>query len=150
MVLRQRKGTIQKGLFFGGVGLQVYAPGESCKWKILVRDAKFITLYFEIVALTYDELDYITVGPEDKIVQKKLTGFGKNIKVTVPGNEAHIHFHSYGGRSPQPKSAGFSSRYVAGKSFETLMPIVFRLSCLDVRYPGLICLLASIGWVEVH
>lgn len=115
MVLRKPKGTIQKGLFFGGVGLQVYAPGQSCRWKILVRGAKFITLYFETVALTYDKLDYITVGHEND-VQETLTGFGKNIKLTIRGNEANIHFVSYGGRSPQPESAGFILHYFAGKS----------------------------------
>ena len=128
VVLRKPKGTIQKGLFFGGVGLQVYAPGQSCTWEIRVPGAEFITLDFETVALTYDELDYITVLDHKNVVQKKLTGFGKNVKVTVCGDAADIHFHSYGGRSPQPASAGFILNYTSGKSLETLMPIVFRLA----------------------
>jgi hypothetical protein len=114
VVLRKPKGTIQKGLFFGGVGLQVYGPGQSCRWKILVPGAKFITLYFETVALAYDELDYITVG-HDNVVHETLTGSGKNIKLTVSGDEANIPFISYGGRSPQPESAGFILHYSAGK-----------------------------------
>ena len=145
MVLHKPKGTIQKGLFFGGVGLQVYAPGQSCKWKILVRGAKSITLYFETVALTYDELDFIKVGHEND-VQETLTGFGKNITVTVFGDEANIHFNSYGGKSPQPESAGFILHYAAGKYSETLMPIVYvSSSVFKVRYPGLIRLLTLIA-----
>ena len=60
--LQKPKGTIQKGLFFSGVGLQVYVPGQSELQMEITRAACEVhhpRLYFETVALTYDELDYI-------------------------------------------------------------------------------------------
>jgi hypothetical protein len=100
--MRKAKGTIQRGLFFRGVGLQRYAPGQDCSWKIVVGGAKCIHLWFERVALGYDDLDFVTV-----LVHENVTGFGKNILVKVPGDEPTIRFVTYGGRSPYPSSAGF-------------------------------------------
>jgi hypothetical protein len=113
VVLQNSVGTIQRGLFFGGVGLQAYAPGQNCNWKIMVPGAQSITLKFEEVALAYDDLDYVTVAYNYR-VWKTVTGFGKNITLTMPQPEAEIRFITYGGRSPCPDSAGFILHYSAG------------------------------------
>ena len=112
-VLRDRRGTIQRGLFFKGTAIQRYAPGQNCSWKISVRGAKSLNIYFDQVALGYHELDFVTVS-RGNFLKKKVTGFGKNIKITVAGNEATVHFVTYGGRSPVPSAAGFIMRYEAG------------------------------------
>lgn len=85
-----------------------------------MHGAKCITLYFETLALVYDDLDFVTVSHDD-YVKKKVTGFGKNTKVKVTGNEATIRFVTYGGRSPNPSSAGFIMHYEAGNAFSDFM-----------------------------
>ena len=112
----ESKGTIQRGFFFEGVGLQRYAPGQDCKWKIQVDGAQAIKLYFEEVALGWDDLDYVTVAGHDGVVKRKVTRFGKHVKIEVAGDEASIHFVTFGGRSPYPSSAGFILHYEAGKN----------------------------------
>lgn len=57
VLLHECKGEIQRGYFFGGMGMQTYAPGQNCNWKILVPGTKSINAYFEKVALMYDDLD---------------------------------------------------------------------------------------------
>ena len=114
VVMRTAKGTIQRGLFFKGVGLQHYSPGQDCTWKIVVHGAKCIHLNFEKVALGYDDLDFVTVLAHDNVIKKQVTGFGKNIQVKVSGCEATVRFVTYGGRSPYPSSAGFILHYEAG------------------------------------
>ena len=113
VVLQNSVGTIQRGLFFGGVGLQAYAPGQNCNWKILVPGARSITLTFEEVALGYDDLDFVTVA-SNYTVWKKVTGFGKNITLTLLEEEADIGFITYDRRSPYPDAAGFILNYSAG------------------------------------
>lgn len=92
--------------------MQAYAPGQNCNWKILVPGVKFLILTFEKVALGYDDLDYVTVAHEH-VVKKKVTAFGKNVKVKVSGNEANIHFSTSGGRSPYLDSTRFILHYPA-------------------------------------
>jgi hypothetical protein len=111
--LHASTGTIQRGLFFKGVGLQRYAPGEKCSWKIDVHGAKSIRFIFDKVALGFDALDYVTVSNEN-VVKKNVTGFGSNIHVAISGHEAFVRFVSFGGRSPVPSAAGFILRYSAG------------------------------------
>ena len=100
MVLHKPKGTTQRGLFFGGAGLQAYVPGQNCNWKILVPGVKFLILTFEKVALGYDDLDYVTVA-HDHVVKKKVSVFGRNVKVKVSGNEANALQHIWG-QKPLP------------------------------------------------
>lgn len=112
--MRKSRGIIQRGLFFRGVGLQSYAPGQNCSWKIEVRGARCIHLYFERIALGYDALDFVTVLAHNNSIKKQVTGSGKNINVKVAGHEATIRFVTYGSRSPYPSSAGFIMHYEAG------------------------------------
>jgi hypothetical protein len=106
-------GKIQRGLFFNGVGLQTYAAGQNCNWKIkFTRCVMKVTFTFEILALAYDDLDYIKISTGDKVV-KKLTGFGKNIVFTAVGKEFDLQFVTFGKRGPYPASAGFILRYSA-------------------------------------
>ncbi|KAG0602003.1 hypothetical protein M758_11G153900 [Ceratodon purpureus] len=115
VMLSDLKGTIQRGQFFNGVGLQRYAAGgQTCTWNIAVPNAISINLYFDTVALGYnDQSDYVTVSDGNSLIQT-LTGFGTKISVPVTGNTAVIEFVSDGTRSPTPSSAGFIMRYEAG------------------------------------
>lgn len=114
MILRKPKGTIKRGLFFRGVGMQPYAPGQVCTWKILVPNAKFIKLTFQKLALGYDDMDFVTVS-HDNVLIRKLTGFGSNLTLKVTGNEATITFVTDGARSPAPDSAGFILTYASSR-----------------------------------
>lgn len=114
VTLTSRQGTIQRGLYFNGVWMQGYAPGQKCTWKIYVPSAKSLTLTFDKVALAYDKLDYVTVA-HDNVVIRTLTGFGSNIGVKILGKEATITFVTDGSRAPYPDSAGFIMRYTAGR-----------------------------------
>lgn len=71
-----------------------------------------VTFILEVLALGYDDLDYIKISKGDKVV-KKLTGFGKNIVFTAVGKEFDLLFVTFGKRSPYPASAGFILRYTA-------------------------------------
>jgi hypothetical protein len=109
-----KNGTIQRGLFFNGVGLQRYAAGgQICTWKIAVASARRLVLTFDTVALGYDTLDYVTLTDGGNQLIRKLTGFGTNVRLTVIGNTVTVQFVSNGRRSPFPSSAGFIMRYEA-------------------------------------
>lgn len=95
MVVRKAKGTIQRGLFVGGVGLQRYAPGQNCSRRILVHGAKCIRLCFEKVALGHDDKDYVTVANDHAVIKQTSTGFGENIpEVKIAGSEVIMRFAS--------------------------------------------------------
>ena len=104
------KGTISRGYFFNGVGLQAYAPGQNCTWQLKYRVRKTVTFTFKIYALGYDALDYIRVWQNGKLVTT-VTGFGSNVVVTAVGTVFDVNFVTYGKRSPSPISAGFNMTY---------------------------------------
>ena len=118
------KGTIQRGFFFNGVGLQAYAPGQNCLWQITFTRQMMITFTFDILALGYDDLDYIEVMKPAGVLVKKLTGFGKNIVVNATGNDFGLRFFTTGSRSPYPLSAGFIMRYIT-----TRASLILTLAC---------------------
>lgn len=112
-------GNISRGYFFNGVGLQAYAPGQSCTWQIEFSIQKTITFTFGIHALGYDALDYIQVWQNGALVTT-LTGFGSNVVVTAIGTVFNLNFVTDGSRSPYPISAGFSMTYSGMQSLPTL------------------------------
>lgn len=110
--LRAMKGKIQRGFFVNGVGLQAYAPGQNCAWRLTFKKQVSITFTFDILALAFDDLDSVTITNLAKNTRvKKLTRMGKNISVRTTGRDFSVKFVTYGGRSPNPISAGFIMRY---------------------------------------
>ena len=104
-------GKIQRGLFYNGVGLQAYAPGQRCVWRLTFTRKVKITFRFEILALAFDDLDFVTITKPMNVVVKKLTRMGKNIVVTTTGKDFTVKFVTFGDRSPYPISAGFVMHY---------------------------------------
>lgn len=91
--------------------MQAYAPGQSCAWRLTFTKQVKITFTFDILALAFDDLDYVTITKPTNVVVKKVTRMGKNIVVTTIGNDFTVKFVTFGGRSPYPISAGFVMRY---------------------------------------
>ena len=141
------KGTIQRGLFFNGVGLQAYAPGQDCRWRLSFGRQVKITFTFATVALGYDALDYVNVTQtRSGALIKKVTGIGTNIVVNATGSDFSVRFVTYGGRSPYPISAGFIMHYTATGALLILNIFWFSsVSCGMIRlFMG--CLIQFFFW----
>jgi hypothetical protein len=118
-------GTIQRGLFFNGVGLQAYAPGQDCRWRLSFGRQVKITFTFAILALGYDDLDFVNVTQTSSgALITKATGIGTNIVVSATGSDFSVRFVTYGGRSPYPISAGFIMRYTAVGAYLILLCMI--------------------------
>lgn len=104
-------GSIQRGYFFNGVGLQVYAPGQSCGWRFPFSRQVTITFNFVVLALApYDDLDYVEVWQNGVLLQT-LSRVGSNIQVAATGTDFGVRFYTDSQRSPYPASAGFIMTY---------------------------------------
>ena len=137
-------GTIQRGLFFNGVGLQAYAPGQDCRWRLSFSRQVKITFTFATLALGYDGLDFVNVTQTSSgALITKATGIGTNIVVSATGSDFSVRFVTYGGRSPYPISAGFIMRYTATGMY--LIPLVEHMVSENrSRFPIVVVLLITL------
>lgn len=109
------RGVIERSVHaFTTIGLQTYAPGENCVWKIMVANAKWISLNFPVIGTGYDTLDHVDVYTGKNVLLKSFSGVNTKGVLKVIGNSAIVKWTSSGLRSPYPAATGFYLNYTSG------------------------------------
>lgn len=109
------KGVIERSVHaFTTIGIQTYAPGENCAWKITVAKANWISLNFETIGTGYDTQDHVNVYTGNNVLLKSFSSVDTKGVVNVHGKTAIVKWTSSGLRSPYPAATGFHMTYTSG------------------------------------